>query len=306
MKLSSDRLSLAAKTRLIAFGVALLACASGCLTPNPATLAITERDKAIYSDKGAVKQEQEKKARVAIFVSHGDYKDAKQVAKLLDSTLTSVISGFEFFEIVERSNLGALMQEDALKSLGEDENNLPEIPDADYMITASINKFHIVRLTNLQTKQPYIRAKQGVDFRFYEIESKRVILTRNYETHFSCDADMNAVISKAVDFLGTYARTFGMELGLQYAPPARVLETRGEAKVARISMGRNYGVERGVKLEFFEYIDNSDVIESTTREPCIVARGTTIETDLKSAWVKVDNYKKTPLKRGHYVRIRFD
>jgi Curli production assembly/transport component CsgG. len=306
MKHSSDQLSPTAKPCLIVFGAALLTCVTGCLMPNPASLAIAERDKAVYVDKDAVKQEEEAKSRVAVIVSHGDYREAKPVAKSLDSELTSVISNLAFFEIAERSNLSVLVNEEVLKSLSEDENNLPEIPNADYIITASISIFNMVRHINTQSNEPYIQTKLGVDFRFYEIESKRVILTRNIKKYFNCDANIDSVISEAVDVTKELVHAFCMELGSRYAPPARVLETRGEAKVACISMGTNYGLMRNTKLEFFEYVDNSDVIEGATREPSIVARGTAIDSDLKSAWIRVDDHKNVAVKRGHYVRIRLD
>ncbi len=291
--------------------MALIAC-TGCMTPNPASLAVTDRDKAVYQDQGAAKQEDEGKARVAIIVSQGDYKNAGEAAKALDSTLTSLISDFAFFEVAERANLGALMQEGALKALDEDGDALPAIPGADFLITATMNTFQMIERpkglsdTLIATdKKTVVDVVISVDFRFYETDGKRVILTRNIERKYPC-ADMSSAKSKVAVAAQECAKAFAMELGSRYAPPARVVETRGGGEVARISMGSNYGLAKGVKVEFFEYVDNSDIIEGATREPSIVAKGTTIESDVKSAWVEIDDHKKANVKRGHYVRIRSD
>ena len=303
---------------LVASGVALLVC-GGCVAPNPASLPATERDNLIYQDQGATQQKKEEKSRVAIIVSQGDYKEAAGAAKALDSTLTSLISEFAFFQVAERSNLGALMQEGALAALNEDGDTLPSIPDADYLITASLNAFQIVErlstslLTTSLLAAPNDRGNVrtvadvyvSVDFRFYEMDSKRVILTRNIEKKYPGE-DVSSARSKAAIAAQECAKAFAMDLGERFAPPARVVETRGKGKVARISMGTNYGAAKGAKVEFFEYVDNSDVVAGATRDMSLVARGIVLESDQKNAWVEIENYKEANVKRGHYVKIRGD
>ena len=307
MRVSEGRASIG--PYVLASGVALLVCA-GCVAPKPESQPIDpNRDNLIYEDQGAVKQVKEEKSRVAIIVSQGDYKEAAGAAKALDSTLTSLISDFAFFQVAERSNLGALMQEGALAALNADGDNLPEIPEADYLITASMNAFQIVQrqTTPLGSSTPKTVADVfiSVDFRFYETESKRVILSKNIEKKYPGE-DVSSAKSKAAVAAQECAKVFAMELGTRYAPPARVVETRGGGRVAHISMGTNYGVAKGAKVEFFQYVDNSAVIEGATRDPSVVATGTVLESDQKTAWVEVDNYKNAIVKRGHYVRIRSD
>jgi curli biogenesis system outer membrane secretion channel CsgG len=294
----------------------LLVLGSGCVSPNPAGLALTERDKQVYLDKGAVERGKGEKSRVAVIVSQGNYKEAKEAAEALDGTLTGGISGLAFFQLVERSNLGALAQEELLTSLGDGGNSAPDIPAADYLITAKINTFRIDQAAagimplalpqkSGNTAEPLFDVAVSVDFRFYQIDGKRVILTKNIEKKYP-GQDKTSAMSKAAVAAQECAKAFVSDLGARYAPPARVLETRGEGQVARVSMGADSGAAKGVKVEFFEYADQSDIIKGAEREPSIVAHGTVIDADTKSAWVEIENYKKAQVKRGHYVKIRFD
>ena len=53
----------------------------------------------------------------------------------------------------------------------------------------------------------------------------------------------------------------------RYAPIARVLETRGGCEVALVSMGTDSGLEAGMPVEFFEYVDHSDIVSGAERQP---------------------------------------
>lgn len=292
---------------------AAMTVSNGCISADPAELSVMDRDKLVYHDTGASEQQEEERSRVAVIVSQGDYKDAADAAKSLDSALTSGVSGMAFFELVERSNLGALQAEAFLVNLDKDGADLPDIPAADLLITAKINTYRITQSSS-PTLNSLAQSNNGasrfdvavsVDFRFYEVESKRVILTKNIEKKYPGE-DSTTAKSKAAVAAQECAKAFVSDLGARYAPPARVLETRGEGKVAHISMGSNYGLAKGAKVEFFEYADHSDIIKEAKREPSIVGYGTVLSADVKSAWVEISNYKETQVKRGHYVKLRFD
>ena len=76
--------------------------------------------------------------------------------------------------------------------------------------------------------------------------------------------------------------------------------------MAKITMGSNYGLVPGVKVEFFEYVDHSDLIEGATREPSPVGYGTVRESELNTAWAEVIDWENSYVKRGHYVKIAAD
>lgn len=297
---------------------------SGCSTPRPAQMAITPRDKETYADKGAATVQKETKHRVAILTKQDNIIKGREVADALDAQLTSVISDFAFFSIVERSNLDALLKEKQLEALNSDQLEKIDIPEAEYLITAKVNAPRIEKNTGLnltavtansgRQNLASFKVTASVDFRFYEKATGRTILVKNIERvapgSVDCEQTPTAETPDAVGKLKVAvqecAKVFAMELGSRYAPPARVVETRGEGKVAKFTMGTNYGLVKGVKVEFFEYVDNSDVVAGAVREPSPVGYGVVLEAEQNSSWAEVLESDKVFVKRGHYVRITSD
>ncbi len=299
--------------------ITLLLC-FGCAAPKPAQMPMTDRDKQTYMDKGAVDKKKETKQRVAILVNECKLPNGKAVVDALDSALTSVISDFAFFTVVERSNLDALLKEQALESLNKDEHAKIEIPGADYLITAAVNAARVekketqsllpgVTTSSTSSTAPAYYASTSVDFRFYEKITQRTVLTKNIEA-----ASPNKIDSQnsqgAVEQLAVAAqecaKKFAMELGSRYAPPARVVETRGSGKVAKITIGSDYGLANGIKVEFYEYVDNSDIVAGAKREASPVGYGFILEANLHGSWIEVENPESVTVKRGHYVKITSD
>lgn len=284
---------------------------SGCSTTNPSAMKVLPRDQDKYVDQGATVAKKETKQGVAILVKHDGVKDGQEVASALDSSLTSILSDFAFFTIIERSNLDSLLKEQQLESLSFDNLVEIDIPQADYLITAKINAAQVnsesrKSLINNTTKT-YYTAKTSVDFRFYEKSTKRTIMTKNIECEapdeFTSRNESVAQLSVAAQ---ECAKKFAMEIGSRYAPPARVIETRGGGKVAKITMGANYGLAKGMRVQFFGYVDNSDIVEGDTRSVSPVGYGFVLESDLKFAWVEIVDHEDSIVKRGHYVKISSD
>lgn len=306
--------------------MALFVSATGCRM-EPAEMAVMERDRETYVEpravaessgeeaaredgetyvdsQGATARRSEEALPVAILVSEPVDEKEAAIYEALDSSLTSVISDFDFFTIIERSNLSALQKEHTLENLSADSLSEIEIPEADYLITAKIG--------NARLEKQLLGNYQGVvdiDFRFYEKPTDRTVLTKNIVgksgrivTEMS-GTEANAALAEAAT---EAAKAFAIELGSRYAPEARVLETRGGGKVARINIGYNYGVTENSKVEFYEYVDNSDIVEGAEREASPVGYGNVIEVDQDGAWADVMNYKNVHVMRGHYVRLAPD
>lgn len=296
----------------------------GCSTPRPAEMAITQRDRDTYTDEGATAVQKEVKHRVAILTKQDNVIKGREVADALDASLTSAISDFAFFSIVERSNLDALLKEKQLEALNSDQLEKIDIPEAQYLITAKVNAPRIEKSTGLSLASASLNSGQqgvasykvtaSVDFRFYEKMTGRTVLVKNIESEApgtvdsaqTPTAETPEAVGKLKVAVQECAKLFAMELGSRYAPPARVVETRGGGKVAKVTMGTNYGLVKGVKVEFFEYVDHSDVVAGAVREPSPVGYGVVLESEQNSSWAEVLEPDKTFVKRGHYVRITSD
>ena len=299
------------KVLLAAGGVGLL-LAAGCAAPKPGQLPVTDRDKAVYTDQGAMEQMKETKFRVAIVVRGDKTDEGGRISEALDSALVSSIGDFAFFTIVERSNLDVLAKEQQLEELSGNGRGQFEIPTADYLIAARPNAIRIEEKQSqglnfrgqMETKT-VVQASMSVDFRFYEKATKRLILSKNIDKSLTASSPEEAE-HKLAETAQECAKGFAQELGARYAPPARVVELRGGGRMARITMGSNYGLVPGVKVEFFEYVDHSDLIQGAEREPSPVGYGIVRESELNTAWAEVLDYQNSYVKRGHYVKIAAD
>lgn len=287
---------------------------TGCAAPKPGQLPVTERDREVYTDQGAVAQRKETKLRVAIVVRGDKTDEGGRISEALDSALVSAIGDFAFFTIAERSNLDVLAKEQQLEELSGNGNGRFEIPTAEYLIAARPNAIRIEEKQSQaidylhggqMTPKTVVQASMSVDCRFYEKATKRLILSKNIDKSLTASSREEAV-HKLAETAQECAKGFAQELGSRYALPARVLELRGGGRMAKITMGSNYGLVPGVKVEFFEYVDHSDLIEDATREPSPVGYGIVRESELNTAWAEVTDWENSGVKRGHYVKIAAD
>ena len=113
---------------------------------------------------------------------------------------------------------------------------------------------------------------------------------------------MANIVSAIVKEAEEAVNEFCAKIAVKYAPPARVLDTRGDGKAARISIGTDYGVTKGTDVCFYEIVDNSDV-GGEKRDMRDIAKGTVEIVEEKSAWVEVKNHEKTNVRKGVYVRV---
>ena len=289
-----------------------LMLAAGCAAPKPGQLPVTDRDKAVYTDQGAMALQKETKFRVAIVVRGDKTDEGGRISEALDSALVSSIGDFAFFTIVERSNLDVLAKEQQLEELSGNGRGQFEIPTADYLIAARPNAIRIeekqaqgLNLRGQMETKTVVQASMSVDFRFYEKATKRLILSKNIDKSLTASSPEEAE-HKLAETAQECAKGFAQELGSRYAPPARVVELRGGGRMARITMGSNYGLVPGVKVEFFEYVDHSDLIQGAEREPSPVGYGIVRESELNTAWAEVIDWEKSYVMRGHYVKIAAD
>ncbi len=303
------------------FGGILVAGATlcGCTSPDPTTLPQGNRDQAVFLDQGA-SDHSEQRQKVAISVSEQNLKNAaKEAAAAIDSQLYSALSDFAFFEVVERSNLSALLKEKEVNSLSDAGVGGLEIQGSRYLISAKVNSIQtetrritepntdlLGRPTGGSTTRDVADVKLSVDFRFYDLEdNNRVILVKNIEKSYP-QLDAASVPAKIGVAAQEAVKGFATELGARFAPPARVVETRGNCQLVRISQGSNYGLVKGTKVEFFIYVDNSAIIANATRDPSLIGKGTVVSSELGTAWIEVENYQNVHVMKGHYARINAD
>lgn len=269
---------------------------AGCAF-NPESMPVGQRDSAVYVDEGAPKTltTKEERAKVAVISSEGEYKQFKATADVLDSTLSAKLSGFAFFEVVDRKSQAALIK-DAIAS-GADSDDLPTTGvEADFVVVAKIASLVV------QNNGAGFSSDVVFDFKWISKATQKVIMTESIKPPMrsaSTEVDLANVLNRAA---GLAAADFCAKIAVKYAPPSRVLQTRGNGAAARISIGKNYGVGEGTKVCFYEIIDNSDV-GGSKRDMNDIGTGEVKRVEEKTAWVAVDNPEQSNVRKGVYVRV---
>ncbi len=321
------------------FAIGALVVAAGCSTPRPDMWASTERDQAVYVDKGAVKTRKDVKFRIAVCVDKDDYNKHPSVGQAIEAQMAQAVSKFSFFEFVERERISDLAAERLFSGNSDDASSL--LKEADCLLSVKLNVGQTMFIEQVQNKYDHLIGKYYVhsgnkkqnaailnmavqrakseagshpehrwklvikpDFRLYEVDSRRVALVKSYRSEVVVSSSGKA--EKAVtDEMCKHVATFSRLLTSRYAPTARVLETRGGGQVALASMGTDSGLEPGMPVEFFEYADYSDLFADSTRQARIVGHGQVLPDNMTptTAWIKVKDYDKAHIKRGHYVRV---
>lgn len=283
------------------FGAGLIAFLAGCAF-NPESISLGPRDSQVYVDAGASTSltKKENRAKVAVITSVGQYKDHSQVAEMLDSSLNAKLSGFAFFEMVDRKSQAALIK-DAVAS-GAEADDLPVTGvEADFVVVARIASLAISSRST-QAGSEMHSFDVTFDFKWISKASKRVIMTESIKPPTraaNSQVDLTKALSRAAEVA---ARDFCNKIAVKYAPPARVLQTRGDGAAARISIGKNYGVSEGTKVCFYEIVDNS-AVGGEKRDMNDIAAGEVKRVEEKTSWVAVDNAEDVNVRKGVYVRV---
>ncbi len=269
---------------------------AGCAF-NPESMPVGQRDSAVYVDEGAPKTltTQEQRAKVAVIASEGEYKQYKTTADVLDSALNAKLAGFAFFEIVDRKSQAALIKDSLASGASADELPTAGV-EADFVVVARIASLAV------QNTGAGFSSDVVFDFKWISKASQKVIMTESIKPPMrgaSSEVDLVNALNRAA---GLAAADFCAKIAVKYAPPARVLQTRGNGAAARISIGKNYGVGEGSKVCFYEIIDNSDV-GGAKRDMNDIGTGEVKRVEEKTAWVSVDNAEQSNVRKGVYVRV---
>lgn len=249
---------------------------AGCTTPRPD--ALTKDSFDAYLDEQAVSPSAaEGKAKVAVFTSTYDKSDDQTLAALLDSKVAELITSSTGFEIAERATLEALKFEEVFSGT---ENGAAVPSKSDFILLAKVVS---------------LNRQMFVDFRFYDVKMRKTVLSKNVPLH----GRGRDPFEKA---LGEFAQAFADA----YEPKVRVIQTRGDGMVARISRGLSSGVCVGMEVEFYEFEKSSIAGNGRIRDT--VGRGGVIECDAGSAWVEIDDFRAPSVKvrPGDYVEIFTD
>ena len=290
---------------------ASVAVVSGCAT-NIAQLPITARDHKVYSNKYAkeyINKDKDSALRVAIVPQNPNVKgrDRRGLATLKSLTnafgdgLDTAFSNLADFEVVPRTEIAAILADKSLVSMtGKIENY--KVKNVNYMLIYRISSYNFKRFTTTinNRSQPSFRAYVKVKVALINLkenvkEFTKTIIGKSKSSAPSANIGLlNQAIENAV-------KDFSTQFAVEYAPPAIVQQTKGSGQVALLNVGKDYGLMKNMKVEFFFIKEKHG-----KRRAIPFAYGKILEIGEDSAWVEVDDFEEAKVMENHFARVRKD
>jgi curli biogenesis system outer membrane secretion channel CsgG len=295
---------------------AAVACliATGCRT-NIATLPITERDQQTYNNKYAkeylANQAKNQAIRVAIVPQNSNLqgKDKRMLQSLKSLTntfgdgLETAFSNLSDFEVAPRTELGAILDEKALVEMSSGKNVKHEVENVNFMVVYRISSYNFKQFKPLFAKKkakPQFRAYVKVKISLINLQENVKEFTKTV-TGTSSDSSPSATIGLLNQAVENAVKNFSSQFAVEYAPPALVEQTKGSGKVALLNVGKDFGLMKNMKVEFFFFKEKNG-----KRRVIPFAYGKVIELGEDSAWVQVDDFETAGVKENHFARVRKD
>lgn len=143
----------------------------------------------------------------------------------------------------------------------------------------------------------------SMTFEFFDNVREETILTESVVRKYSGSSSDNTpalVLHAARECVDQFISIVGNE----YLQEARVLETRGDGKFAYVSLGKKDGVSLGSRIQFSEFADFDDVMDSWAHELRAIGYGTVVgNVEPTKCWVKVDDFDKAGIRKYHFVKV---
>ena len=299
--------------KLLAFTI-IATVLAGCAT-NIAKLPITARDNQTYDNKYAKEYSQDDKQsalRVAIVPQDPSLKgkDKRDLATLKSLTnafgdgLDTAFSNLSDFEVVPRSEIGAILADKSLTSMtGKTEQY--KVKNVNYMLIYRISSYNFKQFTlpfgmGGKNQKPSFNAYVKVKVSLINVKEniKEFTKTITGKSKNSAPSENIGLLNEAIE---NAVRDFTTQFAVEYAPPAIVQQTKGSGQVALLNVGKDFGLMKNMKVEFFFFKEKNG-----KRRVVPFAYGEVIEVAEDSAWVDIEDFEKAGVKENHFARVRKD
>jgi curli biogenesis system outer membrane secretion channel CsgG len=300
------------KTIRLLFAAITVAVLTGCAT-NIAKLPITARDHQTYNNKYAKEYSNKDKnsaLRVAIVPQDPSLngQDKRDLATLKSLTnafgdgLDTAFSNLSDFEVVPRTEIGAILADKSLTSMtGKTEKY--KVKNVNYMLIYRISSYNFEQFTPLlggKNPKPQFNAYVKVKVSLINLKEniKEFTKTITGKSGSSAPSANIGLLNQAIE---NAVKDFSTQFAVEYAPPAIVQQTKGSGQVALLNVGKDFGLMKNMKVEFFVFKEKNGA-----KRVIPFAYGKVIEVAEDSAWVDVDDFELAGVKENHFARVRKD
>ena len=144
------------------------------------------------------------------------------------------------------------------------------------------------------------KGRIAVDFRLIDLENNNKLMSQRVNAisdKLVSDTGKDDKEFVLIDAAEKAVRQFTSILAKKYGPQVMVIETRGDGEIARINVGKNFGLDKDVRIEFYKNtISPVDPNAKPMRSP--IGYGKVLEVEEESAWVWVENYDDVDVMMG--------
>ncbi len=284
---------------------------AGCAT-NIAKLPITARDMESYENKFAEEYYAKEEAgalKIAVVPQDpgipGEDNRTLMTLKSLTTAfgdgLDTSFSNLSDFDVVPRTELGAILADKELIGMTSDETPDFEVANVDFMVVYRVSSYNFEQFVPLfqgEEKKPAFRAYVKVKISLINLNDnvKEFTKTITGQSEKSAPSQTIGLLNQAIE---NAVRDFSTQFAVEYAPPAIVQQTKGEGKVALLNIGKDYGVMKNMKMEFFFFKE-----KGKKRFAIPFAYGKIIEIGEETSWIEVEKFKDAGVKENHFARVR--
>ena len=286
---------------------------TGCAT-NIAKLPITARDQQTYENKFAKEYERNENfiaLKIAIIPQNPNIKgqDRRTLTTLKSLTnscgdhLDSAFSNLADFDVIPRSEIAALVSEQQLVAMTDNNAKEYKIKGADYYLIYRVSSYNFNKF-----KWKDADKRTHTAYRAY-VKIKVSLINRNKAakeftkiiTGKSKNSDDEQSIELLNSALEVAIKDFSTQFAVEYAPPSIVQQTKGSGQVALLNVGKNYGLMKNMKVEFFFFKE-----KGKKRRAIPFAYGKIIEIGEETAWAEITDFEEANVKENHFARVRKD
>ncbi len=283
---------------------------------NIAELPIVAHDMQTYDNKVLAKKSTQPKEvkRIAIVPEKGDMNEIKtKLSNSLRSEFESLLIDFSHFNPIPRSEIPAIIKNNKFNTALGLDAPMGKIEGTDCVLVFSLLNYSMRKSTDFMTKVfqgstlekgylGHVKIKTTI----IDLKSGQKIFSKTISgvskssanvQHISESNETMATLNEAIEVA---TKNFIHKLSMEYSTLSYItLQTKGNGKVALVSMGSKDGLSLNSKVEFYIIRKNG------TQEIKIpFAYGVVKEVELDRAWVVVKNHLNAKVLTNHFVRIR--
>lgn len=298
------------KNLLLLFAASLIPLAFIGCTADPIKLQITDYDQQVlpnpYLNEVREREKSDKegknKFRVAVQpkVISKTNEVQQAVSEVFGKNLDVAISQLGAFEAVPRSEIASILKENELADVVGGEKHNVKIEAVDFLVIYDMVECSFKETANIfDNNKKLYKGYLKMDITLLNLHTGTKEFTRilSAESGSSEQPDISQLYKAAESVVGNFVAQFAVD----FAPPAIVEMTRGSGKVALINIGKDYGVQRKSKIDFFTYREKEH-----KRIPVPYAYGFVIQVMENSAWVEVANFETAGVHENSFARISPD